>query len=194
VPSGRPRDPVREQAILEAVLDLVAEGGYAALTVDAVAARARTSKATIYRRWSDKRDMVVAAMALYRRKGPSPVAVDTGSLRGDLLAYTRRFADVMQGFDGRLAVGLVQARSSSPELIDELEARFPSGARLPLEVLERAAERGELPAVVDRDRYEEVVGSVLFMRSLWGLPLDAAFVEHVIDDLLLPVLRNGQGA
>jgi AcrR family transcriptional regulator len=190
VPPGRPRDPAREQAILDAVLDLVAEVGYVALTVDAVAARARTSKATIYRRWQNKHDMVVAAMEHHHRQDPTHLVVDTGSLRGDLLACTRRFAEVVRGYDGRLAVGLIQARSSAPELIDELEARIPSGARLPPSVIERAVERGELPRAVGHELFEEIVGSVLFVRSLRGLPLDAEFVEHVVDDLLLPVLTH----
>lgn len=184
----RPLDPTRDARILDAVLELIAESGYVSMTIDAVAARSGTSKATIYRRWRNKREIAVAAMARYHGTRTS-WSVDTGTFRGDLVAHTRRFAEVLTGFDGRLAVGLVQARASDPDLLDELETRFSSGARLPPEVIERAVERGELPGPVDEGLFEEVVASVLFMRWLWRLPLADDFLEHVVDALALPVLR-----
>ncbi|HEX6343572.1 TetR/AcrR family transcriptional regulator [Umezawaea sp.] len=183
----RPLDPTRDARILDAMLELVAETGYVSMTIDAVAARAGTSKATIYRRWRNKHEIAVAAMARYHGR-LTPWSVDTGGFRGDLLAHAHRFAEVLDGFDGRLAIGLVQARASDPELIDELETRFSSGARLPPEVVERAVRRGELPGPVDHRVFEEVVASVMFMRWLWRLPLDAAFLDHVVDDLALPAL------
>jgi AcrR family transcriptional regulator len=184
----RPLDPTRDARILDAVLELVAESGYVSTTIDAVAARAGASKATIYRRWRNKRELVLAAVNRYQGTRTS-WSVDTGGLRSDLLAHAHRFAEVLGGFDGRLAVGLVQARASDPELIDELETRFSSGARLPPEVVERAVQRGELTGSADHRLFEEVVASVMFMRWLWRLPLDAAFLEHVVDRLVLPVLR-----
>ncbi|WP_372662080.1 TetR/AcrR family transcriptional regulator [Amycolatopsis kentuckyensis] len=188
--SVRPLDPTRDARILDAVLELLAESGYVSMTIDAVAARSGTSKATIYRRWRNKREIAVAAMARYHGSRTSWSA-DTGTFRGDLLAHTRRFAEVLAGYDGSLAVGLVQARASDPELIDELETRFSSGARLPEEVVERAVARGELPGPVDAGLFEEVVASVLFMRWLWRLPLDVGFLDHVVDRLALPVLTAG---
>ncbi|WP_199443777.1 TetR/AcrR family transcriptional regulator [Umezawaea beigongshangensis] len=185
----RPLDPTRDARILDAVLELVAEAGYVSMTIDAVAARAGTSKATIYRRWRNKREIALAAMGRYRGTWTS-WSVDTGTLRSDLLAHAHRFAEILDGFDGRLAVGLVQARASDPELIDELETRFSSGARLPAEVVERAVRRGELTGPADHRLFEEVVASVMFMRWLWRLPLDDAFLEHVVDRLALPVLRS----
>ncbi|EOD65393.1 TetR/AcrR family transcriptional regulator [Amycolatopsis vancoresmycina] len=190
--SVRPLDPTRDARILDAVLELLAEAGYVSMTIDAVAARSGTSKATIYRRWRNKREITVAAMARYHGT-QTEWTVDTGTFRGDLLAHTRRFADVLTGFDGRLAVGLVQARAADPELVDELEARFSSGARLPAEAVGRAVERGELPGPADAGLFEEVVASVMFMRWLWRLPLDEGFAEHVVDDLAMPVLRANAG-
>jgi AcrR family transcriptional regulator len=189
VTARRPLDPTRDARILDAVLELLAESGYVSMTIDAVAARAGTSKATIYRRWRNKHEIAVAAMARYHRT-LTPWSVDTGAFRDDLLAHVRRFAEVLGGFDGRLAIGLVQARASDPALIDELETRFSSGARLPPEVVERAIQRGELAGPVDHNLFEEVVASVMFMRWLWGMPLDTAFLDHVVDDLALPVLRG----
>ncbi|MEA5360784.1 TetR/AcrR family transcriptional regulator [Amycolatopsis sp., V23-08] len=191
--STRPLDPTRDARILDAVLELIAEAGYVSMTIDAVAARSGTSKATIYRRWRNKHEIALAAMTRYHGRHTS-WSVDTGTFRGDLAAHTRRFAEVLNGFDGRLAVGLVQARASDPELLDELETRFSSGARLPPEVIERAVARGELSGPVDAGLFEEVVASVLFMRWMWRLPMDAGFLDHVVDDLAVPVLTAGSRA
>ncbi|TDV44299.1 TetR/AcrR family transcriptional regulator [Actinophytocola oryzae] len=190
----RPLDPTRDARILDAVLELLAESGYVSMTMDAVAARAGVSKATIYRRWRNKREIALAAMTRYHG-AQTAWSVDTGTFRGDLLAHVHRFAEVLGGFGGRLAVGLVQARASDPDLLDELDARFSSGARLAPEVVERAVARGEVTAPVDHRLFEEVVASVMFMRWLWRLPLDAAFLAHVVDDLAMPVLHaRGKGA
>src|SRR5918995_1165310 len=79
----RPRvEGEREQEILDATIDILAEVGYDRLTMDAVAARARASKATLYRRWSSKVSLVIDALLL--QKGPTTIP-DTGTLRGDLL-------------------------------------------------------------------------------------------------------------
>ncbi|WP_370963948.1 TetR/AcrR family transcriptional regulator [Amycolatopsis sp. cg9] len=188
----RPLDPTRDARILDAVLELIAEAGYVSMTIDAVAARSGTSKATIYRRWRNKREIAIAAMTRYHANRTA-WSVDTGTFRGDLAAHVHRFAEVLRGFDGRLAVGLVQARAADPDLIDELETRFSSGARLPQEVVDRAVERGELLAPVDAGLFEEVVASVVFMRWLWRLPLEPEFLDHVVDDLVLPVLSRRPG-
>ena len=100
---GRPRDDAREQAILDAAIDLVAEIGYDAMSIEAVAARAKSSKATIYRRWPGKAELVAEAM----RRRSEPVLEDlpdTGSLRGDLLALVQRMFDSINGVDGGLHV------------------------------------------------------------------------------------------
>src|SRR5438309_3632378 len=78
------RGPDRREAICDAVFELLGEVGYDRMTMDAVATRARASKATIYRTWPDKPGLV--AEALINRFGPTPQAPNTGSLRGDLMA------------------------------------------------------------------------------------------------------------
>src|SRR3954471_23364505 len=83
---GRPRDPRRNEAILEAVLELVAEVGYDRVTVDALASRAGVSKPTIYLRFPGGKAAVVAA-AITARKAAESGYPDTGGLRGDLVAY-----------------------------------------------------------------------------------------------------------
>src|SRR5579863_5183615 len=93
---GRPRDDAREQAILDAAIDLLAEVGYEAMSIEAVAVRAKSSKATIYRRWPGKAELV--ADAIRRRTEPTLADLpDTGSLRGDLLALVELMCTSMAG-------------------------------------------------------------------------------------------------
>src|ERR1700734_4422967 len=84
---GRHLDASRDAALRDAALELLAEIGYDRLSIDAVAARAKASKMTIYRRWSGKAELVVDALSCLRKPGEVP---DTGSLRGDLQALGRR--------------------------------------------------------------------------------------------------------
>jgi AcrR family transcriptional regulator len=182
---GRPRDPRRREAILAAAVALVAEVGYDRMTVDALAARAGVSKPTIYRRWpGGKAEIIVDAIRSKRADFALPP--DTGSLRGDLIGYIK---GVSSGFDPHVAAGLIMQLQSSPELeqlfreevvCDEQE-RFES-------LLDRAAERGEIVGEVT-PLFADIPGSIIFTRSLIrGLPIDDAFVEELVDRVLLPIL------
>ena len=186
---GRPRDPAREAAILDAVLALVSEVGYERLSVEAVAQRAGASKATLYRRWANKRELVVAAV----KAGPASVGlvVDTGTLRGDLLVLCRHLVETLRSSEGGLVLGLLQAGLQDPELCRLLEESVgPTGAALPSPVLERAVARGELPPTASPFAFEEVTGSVLILRMLNGLPVDQAYLELLVDSVLLPALAR----
>src|SRR4051794_33161402 len=87
---GRPRDQRAEGAILDATVALVGEVGFGNLTVDAVAARAGVGKATIYRRWASKEELVIAAVTCLRHGVEAP---DTGSVVDDLAGYWGAMAD-----------------------------------------------------------------------------------------------------
>src|SRR4051812_19570536 len=87
---GRKRDESRDPEILDAALDVLAETGYDGMTIDMVAARAKAGKATLYRRWSSKEDLVIDAVARMKSGDlnlSSPP--DTGTLRGDLVAMVK---------------------------------------------------------------------------------------------------------
>jgi len=117
---GRPRDESREQAILDAAIDLLAEVGYEGMSIEAVAVRAKSSKATIYRRWPGKAELVADAM----RRRSEPILEDlpdTGSLRSDLLALALRMFDGMKGVDGGLMCGLAVAVRTAGGGVDALE-------------------------------------------------------------------------
>ena len=194
---GRPRDDGREREILATVLELLAEVGYDRLTFEEVARRARASKATLYRRWETKREMVVAAV----KAGPvaesastSAATIDTGSLRGDLIALCARLNATMRAADGATSLMLLQAGLDDPDLCRHIEeSTGPTGAKLPESVLRSAIGRGELPADTNPFAYEEIAGSVLLLRRLNGLPTDADYLAHLVDTILIPALRAGAG-
>src|SRR5919202_958816 len=140
---GRHRDPSRDGVIRAAFLRLLADVGYGALTMDAVAAEAGVGKATIYRRWRTKQDLVVDTIAeLNREEAEAP---DTGSLEEDLRLMLRRLVAVINGPVGAATLSLLSTVPHQPALAEA----FRTG---PLEVWRhafrqvwrRAEERGEL--------------------------------------------------
>lgn len=188
--AGRPRDIEREAEILNEVIGLLSEVGYDAVTFEGVARRAGASKATLYRRWKTKREMVVAAV----RAGPSQRVnaseIDTGTLRGDLLALCARLRHTMAAADSSMPLILLQAGLEDPDLCEEIErATGPTGSRLPKSVLDAAVRRSELPEGADPFPFEEVVGSVVLLRRLNGLSIDDNYLESLIDSVVIPALK-----
>lgn len=174
------------------MIDLVSEVGYEKTTIEAVARRAGASKATIYRRWRGKRDLVVAAVSAHQ--GGELAPVDTGALRGDLLILARRLVDTLTSSHGSLILALLKEAATDPDLCELIErGAGQTGARLPDAVLRRAIGRGELPATAARYPYDELVGSVLIVRALVGFPMDDAYLAHLIDAIVLPALRTTAG-
>jgi AcrR family transcriptional regulator len=187
---GRPRDDEREREILAVVASLLTERGYESVTFEEVARRAGASKATLYRRWKSRRDMVVAALKACPTRREGADEIDTGSLRGDLLALCQRLITTMRSTDGQTALLLLQAGLEDPELCQEIErAVGPTGARLPASVIDAAIRRKELPQGVDPFPFEEVVGAVLLLRRLNGLNTDDSYLEALVDSIIIPALR-----
>ncbi|SOD60731.1 transcriptional regulator, TetR family [Streptomyces zhaozhouensis] len=187
---GRPRDEGLEQRILAAVVEMLGESGYEGVTYEEVARRCGASKASLYRRWRHKREMVVAAL----RSGPAREGasrpIDTGSLRGDLLALCRRLDRTMRAADSGTAMLLLQAGLEDPELCEAIEESVgPTGARLPRRVVDAAVARGELPEGTDPFPFEEVVGAALLLRRVNGLPAGEDYLAALVDTVVLPALR-----
>jgi AcrR family transcriptional regulator len=183
---GRPPSEEARRAILDATLALLCEGGYAGLTMDAVAERACSSKATIYRHWSSKPDLVVDALA----QDIAPAAIEpTGSLRDDLLAIARalitKFTETPLG---KVMCTVTEAASRDP-LLGRLMAQFRDERRaVTMQVLARAQARGEIRDGVDLDLAAQMlVGPIFFRLMVTQEPLDAALAEQIVD-LILPGL------
>lgn len=185
------RGEAREDAILTAALELLAETGYADMSMDAIAARARSSKATIYRRWSGKSALVVAAIQRHAGHDPAPPP-DIGDLRGDLLAVLGDMRDRLAENDARLVLGLMSAMRDDAELTRAVRAVFIDVKRAAFaEVIRRAADRGEGFAAAEQDLLVEVSSAMLFSRMfVTGEALDDTFLAHLVDDVVLPLLRH----
>jgi AcrR family transcriptional regulator len=176
------------------VLELLGEVGFDAVSFEEVARRAHASKATLYRRWSTKAEMVVAAIKAGPASQAAGKAIDTGSLRGDLIALCERLDTTMRSADGAMSLMLLQAGLDDPELCRHIEeATGPTGAKLPQTSLAAAVARGELPEGATAFAYEEVAGSVLLLRRLNGLPAGPDYLAYLVDQILIPALRASAG-
>jgi AcrR family transcriptional regulator len=181
------RGAIRENAILEATLQLLAEAGYDQLTIDAVAAGAHCSKATIYRRWPGKAPLVIAAVRQLAGQ-PATAVPDTGSLRSDLLAALDAMRSSLAGQDSALILGLLVAMHRDAELAGAVREQVLDAKREVFgAVIDRAVARGDVPAATDSALLAEICSAVLFSRLLvTGEPLDDAFTRHLVDAVLLP--------
>lgn len=180
-------DPAREKAILEVIRELLAEVGYDRMSIDELARRARASKATIYRRWSGKPEMVAAA--LHGLMTERPALPDTGSLRGDLIVAMTGFCRLYERKQP-IVLSLLAAIRSDPSLGRLLhEHVLETGVTETAALLDRAVARGELPAAPDVSAIVEAGKALLWHRLLLsGEPLDEPWVCHVVDDILRPLL------
>jgi AcrR family transcriptional regulator len=191
--AGCSRSAAREFAICDAALALLAEVGYDRMSMDAVAARAKASKATIYRRWPGKRELVLEAVR--SRVADIVEPPDTGCLRGDIIATLRVMADGIGGQDADLMAGVLRAMRSTPELAECVRTQVLDRKRyIGRTLIERAVARGELPTDADPDVWHEVAPALMFFRILvTDGSVDDAFLTHVADDVLVPLLvRSGQ--
>ncbi|WP_433614804.1 TetR/AcrR family transcriptional regulator [Dactylosporangium sp. CA-139114] len=180
----------RRAAICEAVFELLGEVGYDRMTMDAVAARARASKATIYRGWPSKPELVMEAIE--HRFGGSMEPPDTGSLRGDLLAQLGAVCAAAEGADGAVFTGLLTAATHNEELAECL-FRCAYSTKHPMyeAMLRRAEQRGEVAPGTTAELLHEVLHAMVTSRRLWqNGPLDRAFVERLIDGVLIPMLTR----
>jgi AcrR family transcriptional regulator len=180
----------RREAICEAVFELLGEVGYDRMSMDAVAARARASKATIYRAWPKKPDLVMEAIV--HRYGGAPDPPDTGSLRGDLVAQVTTVCAVANSPDGAIFTGLMTAATRNPDLSETLHrCTYETKHACYETILARAAGRGEIPEGTGADLLHEITHSIVLTRRLWQAgQLDDAFVTRIVDRVLLPMLRQ----
>jgi AcrR family transcriptional regulator len=181
--------PEREGELYQAVLALVRETGYEGLTLDAVAARAHVSKATLYRQWTGKATLV--AHALKHTRQPIAPTVDTGSLRGDFAAIIARLDDRRASEDTALMRSLMHAAHTTPELMRALREVLLEPEREDLQrMLRRAVARGEVSPGNPALDYvmHMMVGAFIARDLIDDRPPDQAFVQSYINAVVLPAL------
>ncbi|HEY2062354.1 MAG TPA: TetR/AcrR family transcriptional regulator [Amycolatopsis sp.] len=179
---GRPRDASRDVAILEATLALLIGNGYEQLSIEAVAARSGAAKTTIYRRYRDKAALVAAAVE--HRSPATPPSLPGDDLRADLLVLVtwlaRQIAEQEIGLLGAMFAGM----RGDPGLAAEMRRILHRDA---------AAMTDRLPGEASGGVFAEVAPALIVHRVVVvGEPCDERFVEHLVDDILLPLLRGGR--
>lgn len=183
------RGKPREQAILTATLQVLREQGYEAMTIDGIAGRAQASKATIYRRWANKAELVKAAIDSLGAEHTLSIP-DTGRLRSDLVALmealrekaTRPYMDMMKE--------LVSAARRDEVLAALLREHREEEALSPFqEVLRRSVRRRTLPRSADTELVHDVAEALILRQLQLGLAFDDAFIARVVDRVLLPLLK-----
>ncbi|MBO0918246.1 TetR/AcrR family transcriptional regulator [Streptomyces laculatispora] len=186
----RRRGAVLEEAILRAAVAELTESGYAALTMDKVAARAGTNKNAIYRRWPNRLALGIAA---YRQLAKTIQPPDTGSLRGDVLELLRRANRNWSSPFGAILRELISAAGGTSELLAQLQDQSGDAAAAPwLTVLGRAVARGEASPEALHPRVATV--AMVLLRNEFvvrGVPTapDDVLVE-ITDEVYLPLVRQ----
>ncbi|TFV85975.1 TetR/AcrR family transcriptional regulator [Blastococcus sp. CT_GayMR16] len=186
---GRPRDPSRDGVIRAAILRLLADVGYGALTMDAVASEAGVGKATIYRRWRTKQDLVVDTISDLNRAEATPE--DTGSLEGDLRAILRSLVAVITGPTGAATLSLLSTVPHQPALAQAFR-NGPLGVWRHAfdQIWARAEGRGEIGPGIAGSVLAETTSALLVQRwLLTGDTVDEAYADEVLETVILPLVR-----
>jgi AcrR family transcriptional regulator len=187
--AGRPRSEEAHRAILEATLALLVEVGYSGLTVEGVAQRAGVGKATIYRRWPSKLPLVIEAF----RQLPGLEEADTGDLASDLEHMLRSYLRTYHATPlGAVVPSLAGELPHNPELM-ELFAPVVKARRQPLiRALERAIERGEIPADLDLDLAADLIFGPITVRTFFTRAKVSPRLVRPIVELALEGIRHAK--
>ena len=179
----------REAELLAVTLELLQEHGYDRLTVDAVATTARASKATIYRRWPTKAELVLAAFV----EGTRQVAVDpdSGTMRGDLLRLGESICAHVSTHASTIRAVLVGV-SRSAELDAMMQEQFLDQQKaLMSHVLGRAVDRAEIDAsAITEDLWDVLPGYLIYRSVLTSRAPSRRTIEDLVDNVLLPSLTR----
>lgn len=189
---GRKRDHTRDAPILDATLAVLAEAGYEGMTIDMVAARAGAARATVYRRWATKADLVLAAAA---RLSESDVGLDhlpdTGSFRADAIALFVPDTPDDQQIRLQALTGLLMLSKTDKRLA---EASTLAGIGPWIEanrvLMQRAMDRGEFPPA-DIETLARVIPMMCISRALQQEPITREFSLALLDGVIIPALRGG---
>jgi AcrR family transcriptional regulator len=182
----------RETEFLEVTLRLLQEHGYDGLTVDAVAMTAKASKATVYRRWPSKAELVLAAFI----EGIRQVAVppDTGTLRGDLLRVGQQVCEQARQHGSTMRAVLVEV-SRNPALNDVMQHEFVDQRKALIQhILRQAVERGEIDqAAISNELWDLLPGYLIFRSIMATRPPTQRTVQALVDDVIIPALTRPSG-
>lgn len=191
--TGRTRDASLDGAIRQAVIEIFAQSGAAGVTMDAVAQRVGAGKASLYRRWNSKEELLVDALTA-ANDARDHAEVDTGSLRGDLVQlFSQLFSvddPVLQAVHQEIMRDLRSTLSYmekvAPERLLKRRQRIQA-------VFVRAIERGEISADLDLALLQDVLSAMILYRYITkGQMVTKALITQYVDGLILPLVRKGE--
>jgi AcrR family transcriptional regulator len=187
VPASRRRGAALEDAILDAVWAELAEAGYQRLTLEGIAARARTSRPVLSRRWRSRAELVAAAAA---RDAPAEGDLpDTGDVRGDLVEVLRRLLHRLDAIPRHAFAPLLIEMMTNPELAPHYRALFAERLASLETILHRAAERGQIDPARLTPRLIRLPVDLLREEYLHPGPgPDDSVIAEIVDDITLPLL------
>ncbi|WP_040766067.1 TetR/AcrR family transcriptional regulator [Tsukamurella sp. 1534] len=182
-----PSRPRKAEAIFSATLELLAEHGYDALTVEAIAARAAVNKTTIYRTWATKDE--VFADALLQAPQLAFEIPDTGSLRGDLVALGQRINRLLTHDEPRrIITAALAALPDRPATAHAARTFFADRLQREQVIFERAHARGELADMTDAAMIVDLIGGDLWLHTVArAKTADDTHIERVVDIVLAGV-------
>ncbi|MEU5040391.1 TetR/AcrR family transcriptional regulator [Streptomyces griseorubiginosus] len=183
--------PEREAELYSAVLELLREVGYDTLTMDAVAARTRSSKATLYRQWGGKAELVVKAVRHSKPGGLALDEIDTGSLREDLHALVLRSDDCQMEQNSALMRGLAMAIHGNPDLLQAFREHLIEPEMVEFDrIVQRAVDRGEVRADNPAIGFmiHMMLGGFAARTMIDELPPTQDYLISYIDAVVLPAL------
>lgn len=165
--TGRPRNPLIDDAVLDATVEVLSEVGYARLTIEAVARYAGTTKPSIYRRWPTRQHLVLEALA--KRLGDGKPAPDKGCVACDLADCLTQFTTACRRVPPDVLASLLADCAERPDLRARIITELVEPPRRAVgEVLARAQERGDLRADLDRGLVIDLLCSLAHYRALLG--------------------------
>ena len=177
-------------AVLKATGEELAAMGYASLRIDDVAKRAGVNKTTVYRRWPTKIELVSDAIQFHLQEQDAAPFPETGSLRGDLLAY---FEHLLESMQHPLYRGILLALNSHLDpTLDVLGKKMRAKNRqFRASLIQRGIERGELPRTVDAELVADLVSSPILLSVLHhGETVTSSYIESVVDTVLTGTAAN----
>jgi AcrR family transcriptional regulator len=186
---GRPRNPGASRAILEATLQLLDERGYSGPALTEVAERAGVSTATLYRRWSSKVSVVLAAM----QATLFPISLpDTGNTRQDLIVFLQeRIEATQRPLVSKVLPALAAEGAGNPEFVEQFRQLQAPIRQMAFRLFERGIARGDLPASLDQDLTLDLLLGPLVSRQLINVPrLDPTLAPTIVDAVLYGVAQR----
>ena len=185
----RRRGKALEDAVLDAAWSELRDGGYARFTMEAVAARAHTSRPVLYRRWPNRADLAIAAIRHFMHQHPVHIP-DTGTVRGDLIALLEQFSKSRAQFAVFFSLQMGEYFSETNTSMADLRKSLLHGGRGQLDVvLARGVDRGEIDRGKLKPRIASLLADLLRNEFLMTLkPVPSAVIREFVDDIFLPLV------